>query len=212
MPQGALVRKAASGERNGPSAAAGLHRFVWDMRYPDATGIEEGTFLAGGNLRGPVAPPGTYQVRLTAGGQYMTQPLRIVSDPKSQATAADLQKQFDLLLAIRDKVSAVHLAVNDITTIRTRLSGTSPEIVELRAALDAVSKELAERRFSGFDDQMLVFDLKLNNRMAALQNYVAQGDFAPTDQQQAVFKELSAEIDATLSKYRALKARAESVK
>ena len=85
--------------------------------------------------------------------------------------------------------------MNDIQSIRTRLSGTSPAIVELRDALDAVSKELAERRFSGFDDQMLVFDLKLNNRMAALQNYVAQGDFAPTDQQQAVFKELSAEID-----------------
>ena len=65
---------------------------------------------------------------------------------------------------------------------------------------------------AGFDDQMLVFDLKLNNRMAALQNYVAQGDFAPTDQQQAVFKELSAEIDATLSRYQALKARAASVK
>ena len=112
----------ASGERNGPSAAAGMHRFVWDMRYPDAAGIEEGTFLAGGNLRGPVAPPGTYQVRLTAGGQTMTQPLRIVSDPKSQATAADLQKQFELLLAIRDKVSAVHSAVNDIQSIRTRLS------------------------------------------------------------------------------------------
>ena len=42
------------------------------------------------------------------------------------------------------------------------------------AALDAVLKELAELRFAGFDDQMLVFDLKLNNRMAALQNYVAQ--------------------------------------
>jgi hypothetical protein len=135
-----------------------------------------------------------------------------VSDPKSQATAPDLQKQFELLLAIRDKVSAVHSAVNDIQSIRTRLSGTSPAIVELRDALDAVSTELAERRFSGFDDQMLVFDLKLNNRMAALQNCVAQGDFAPTDQQQAVFKELSAEIDATLSKYRALKARAGSVK
>jgi len=48
--------------------------------------------------------------------------------------------------------------------------------------------------------------------MAALQNYVAQGDFAPTDQQQAVFKELSAEIDASLSKYQALKVRAASVK
>ena len=56
-----------------------MHRYVWDMRYPDAHGIEGGTFLAGGNLRGPVAAPGTYQVRLKAGGQTFTQPLRIVA-------------------------------------------------------------------------------------------------------------------------------------
>jgi len=54
---------------------------------------------------------------------------------------------------------------------------------------------------------MLVFDLKLNNRMAALQNYVSQGDYPPTDQQQAVFNELSAAIDNALSRYTGLKAR-----
>ena len=210
--QGALIKQASSGDRNGPSAAAGVHRFAWDLRYADATGIEEGTFLAGGNLRGPLAPPGMYQVRLTAGGQVQTQALRIVSDPRSQAATADLQKQFELLRAIRDKVSSVHTAVNDIQVLRARLPDTGTEVKELRAALDAVSKELVERRFTGFDDQMLAFDLKLNNRMAALQNYVAQGDYAPTDQQQAVFKELSAAIDATLSKYAALKARAQLVK
>ena len=47
---------------------------------------------------------------------------------------------------------------------------------------------------------MLVFDLKLNNRMAALQGYVSQGDYAPTDQQKAVFDELSGLIDAQLAK------------
>ena len=44
-------------DRNGPAGTAGLHRYIWDMRYPDAQGIDGGTFLAGGNLRGPVAFP-----------------------------------------------------------------------------------------------------------------------------------------------------------
>jgi photosystem II stability/assembly factor-like uncharacterized protein len=207
--QGTVIKSVSSTDRNGPSGAAGTHRYAWDMRYPDASGIEGGTFLAGGNLRGPVAVPGTYQVRLKAGSQTLTQPLRIISDPKSQANAADLQKQFDLLIAIRDKVSAVHGAVNDIRKLRARLPEKSDRasIDRLKAALETVQKELAELRFAGFDDQMLVFDLKLNNRIAALQNYVAAGDYAPTDQQQAVFKELSAEIDAALSKYTALKAQ-----
>jgi hypothetical protein len=42
---------------------AGMNRFVWDMRYPDATGFPK-IILWAGNLRGPVAVPGRYQVRL----------------------------------------------------------------------------------------------------------------------------------------------------
>ena len=68
-----------------PPATPGLHRYAWDMRYADAHGIEGGTFLAGGSLRGPVAVPGAYQVRMKTGSQILTQPLRIVADPKSGA-------------------------------------------------------------------------------------------------------------------------------
>ena len=75
------------------------------------------------------------------------------------------------------------------------------------AGLASVLKEIVELRFAGFDDQMLVFDLKLNNRMAALQNYVAQGDYAPTEQQYGVFKELSLAIDNALARYATLKAQ-----
>lgn len=207
--RGTVVRTASSTDRNGPAATLGMHRYAWDLRYADAHGIEGGTPLAGGNLRGPLAVPGSYQVRLKAGGQTLVEPLRVVADPKSEATAADLQKQFDLLLQIRDKVSVVHDTANEITATRARLAARRDRasLVELDGALESILKELVEPRFAGFDDQMLVFDLKLNNRMAAMQGYVAQGEYAPTDQQLAVFRELSAAIDETLSRYHGLKAR-----
>ncbi|HKB52766.1 MAG TPA: hypothetical protein VKD22_02130, partial [Ramlibacter sp.] len=53
-------------------------------------------------------------------------------------------------------------------------------------------------RFTGFDDQTLIYPLKLNNRIAALQGYVA-GDYPPTAQAQQVFTELSGELDRVLS-------------
>jgi photosystem II stability/assembly factor-like uncharacterized protein len=206
--RGTIVRSVSSKDRNGPIGKPGMHRYVWDMRYADAQGIESGTYLAGGSLRGPVALPGAYQVRLKAGGRTAVEPLRIVADPRGQASAADLQKQFDLLLAIRDKVSAVHGTVNEIRKIRADLAKKNDRAnAELDRALESLQKEIVELRFTGFDDQMLIFDLKLNNRMAALQNYVSQGDFAPTDQQQAVFKELAAAIDNALSRFEGLKAR-----
>jgi hypothetical protein len=103
----------------------------------------------------------------------------------------------------------VHDAVNEIKRMRAGL-GARPDraaAAKLDAALDGVLKELAELRFSGFDDQMLVFDLKLNNRMAALQGYVAAGDYAPTEQQYSVFRELSAAIDVALARVATLKSQ-----
>jgi hypothetical protein len=104
-------------------------------------------------------------------------------------------------------VSAVHDAVNEIKRMRASLLSRADRAAaaKLDAALDAVQKELAELRYTGFDDQMLVFDLKLNNRVAALQNYVAQGDYAPTEQQYSVFRELSSAIDSALARFGALK-------
>jgi hypothetical protein len=153
--------------------------------------------------------PGTYQVRMKAAGQTLTQPLRIVADPRSDAKSDDIQEQFDLLIAIRDKVSAVHDAVNEIKRMRASLASRRDRAAaaKLDASLEAVQKELAELRFAGFDDQMLVFDLKLNNRMAALQNYVAQGDYAPTEQQYSVFRELSSAIDSALARFGTLKSQ-----
>jgi len=209
--KGVVVKTVTDRDRNGPAATTGIHRFTWDMRYPDAHGLDGGTFLAGGNLRGPVAVPGTYQVRLTTGGQTLTQSLRIVADSRSQGTVADLQEQFDLLIRIRDKVTEVHDAVNDIVKMRKALASRKDAAsVKLDAALEAVQKELVDLRFVGYDDQMLVFDLKLNNRMAALQGYVSQGDYAPTEQQYGVFRVVSSLVDAALARYAALKAQAPS--
>ena len=64
-----------------PPAAAGMHRFVWDLRYtpPEAmrhdypmTAIYHDTPRG---PRGPIALPGQYTVKLTVDGKTFTQPL-----------------------------------------------------------------------------------------------------------------------------------------
>ena len=52
-----------------------------------------------------MAPPGGYQVQLIIGEETQTQYFRITKDPRSSSTDEDLQEQFDLLLALRDKIS-----------------------------------------------------------------------------------------------------------
>src|SRR4030095_13760580 len=83
-----------TGRRGAPpprvSTDAGLNRFVWDMRYPEAARFP-GLILWAGGTNGPRAVPGTYQVKLTADGQTYTQSFEIKKDPRLQTT----QEEFD---------------------------------------------------------------------------------------------------------------------
>jgi photosystem II stability/assembly factor-like uncharacterized protein len=66
------------------SAAAGMHRWVWDLRPTPAAGGGGGRGGGGGGGRGGAAAmrPGRYTVRLTVGGKVLTRPLTLRSDPR----------------------------------------------------------------------------------------------------------------------------------
>lgn len=60
-------------------AGAGVHRVTWDMRH-DLEGAS-----------GPLVAPGTYTVRLAAGGTTVETPLTVREDPRVTISAADRQ-------------------------------------------------------------------------------------------------------------------------
>jgi photosystem II stability/assembly factor-like uncharacterized protein len=66
------------------STAAGMHRWIWDLRptpAPRPAGGGGGGFGRGGAT---TVLPGTYTVRLTVGGKSYTQPLVVKMDPRSK--------------------------------------------------------------------------------------------------------------------------------
>jgi hypothetical protein len=81
---------------------------------------------------------------------------------------------------------------------------------KIKAAGEALTEKLTSvegeiyqyRNRSGQDP--LNFPIKLNNKLAALQGIVEAGDYRPTDQSYAVFKDLSAQLDAQFAKLDAL--------
>ena len=203
--------------RSNISANAGLNRFTWDMRFPDAHGIQGGTFLAGGNLRGPVAVPGTYRVTLRVGNESFTESAEIRKNPRSSAAQEDLESQFDFLSGIRDRLSQIHDTINTIRSLQKDVGNTvtraktmpdgTPVVTageKLSSGLQSVLLELYEPRYTGQDDQMLIFPLKLNNRYAGLQGYVSGADAAPTAQEFAVYEDLSKELEGHLSRLKAI--------
>ncbi len=203
----------SSDEASNVTAEKGLNRFVWDLRYPDGSDLTNGSHLFGGNLRGPMAVPGIYRVRLTAAGETKSASFEIKKDPRVAATREDLQAQFDLLIEVRDGVSDAHQAANKILAVKKRLQDVSPgnenidkRLKEVDGKLTAVLDELVEFRFRGIDDQMLVYPLQLNAKIASLQRVVASAEHRPTDQSVDVFRELRSQLDTQLSRVDAIMA------
>ena len=192
---------------------AGLNRFVWDLRYEGATRVPRSPLWAG-NTDGPEALPGKYQVRLTVNGKQFTEPLEIVPDPRLKVTQQELEKQFDLLIRIRDRVTQAHETINQIRDIRTQITALNKRLEnqpQARAIGDAgkrLDKKMTEveevliqtKARSGQD--VLNYPIRLNNYLVALGGVVESADSAPTQASYEIFNMLSKQLDEQLAKWK----------
>ena len=192
-------------------AKAGLNRFVWDLRSPDASRFK-GLILWAGGTRGPRIAPGAYTVRFTAKGKTVTEPLQVVGDPRLPATAEDYRKQYDLLLKIRNKLTETHDAVNRIREVREQVktvvdhaktAGGDEAIAKAAEALTksvtAVEEALYQTKNQSSQDP-LNFPIRLNNKLSALAGVVASADGAPTASSYQVYDDVAGRIDVELAK------------
>jgi hypothetical protein len=70
---------------------------------------------------------------------------------------------------------------------------------DMNAKLTAIEEELYQTKNQSSQDP-LNYPIRLNNKLAALGGSIARADAAPTDQAYRVYEELSARIDAQLTK------------
>ena len=197
-------------------AEAGLNRYLWDLRYEDAKTFP-GLIMWAGNVRGPRATPGSHQVRLTAVGGPQTQTFTIKKDPRVTTTPEEYQRQMELSLQLRDKLSETHQAILDIREIRKQLDAVSdrwkdsPDAKNVIAAAKAlntkltfIEEELHQTKNRSNQDP-LNYPIKLNNKLAALLGVVQSADAPPTDQSRQLQEELSSAINAQVNKLAAVK-------
>jgi hypothetical protein len=198
---GAVVRRYAGGEAPG---RAGLNRFTWDLRYAPAT-VFDGMIFWVGTPAGPLAPPGRYEIRITANGSTDSRTFEIVRDPAAtELTDADLRAQFELSLAARDGITVANEGVITIRDLRAqienRLGATGDSDVRSAAetlldGLAGVEEQLYQVRLRSQLDA-IVHPIRLNNRLANLKLSIETGDGRPTPQHYAAYEQLSAELDA----------------
>jgi hypothetical protein len=194
---------------------AGMNRFAWDMRKPEAAGFPK-IILWAGNLRGPLVPPGSYQVRLTAAGQTLTQSFSIGKNPLlTSVSDADLQEQFKLATQIGDKLSLANQTVVRIRALKDQLGirlgkidkNKDAQVVEngesLVRKLTDIEGETYQYRNQSSQDP-LNYPIKLNNKLAALKGTVESADGKPTIQAYEVFKDLAGRLDAQIARFEGL--------
>jgi photosystem II stability/assembly factor-like uncharacterized protein len=196
------------------STKAGINRFVWDLSYPRSRGVEGAVFWGPGSIA-PFAIPGIYTARLTIGKNKFEKKFRLIKDPNMPVTQEEYKQQFDFLMAVRDKLSSVHDAVNEIRSIRKQVNWYKKhskdqiyikKIEEAAKSLDEkfkpIEDELIQHRAKAVQD-LLNFPIRLNNKLAALATwYVQNSEGAPTRQSLEVFEELSKQADERLAQLR----------
>ncbi len=86
---------------------AGMHRYIWNMRYPRPSALQYHYSIAavwtdGTPVKpeGPLVMPGHYNVVLSVNGKKYTQPLIIKLDPRVHVKEKDLTSQLNLALQI----------------------------------------------------------------------------------------------------------------
>ncbi len=121
--------------------SAGMHRFIWDLRYP-------GPWANANNPEGPNGPtavPGKYSVRLTVGSYAATQPLTLVEDPritKDGVTTLDLAAQFSHNITVRNLVSDANRNASRLRQAQQRLKGANGAAADTLSKLNDVGAKL----------------------------------------------------------------------
>jgi hypothetical protein len=202
----------------------GLNLFVWDLRYAKA-GKFPGMILWSGDPAGPLAVPGAYQVRLTAGDTVETAPLQVLPDPRAKASPEDLAAQLRFLLEVRDKLDATHDAIRRIRETRDQLAGMRKRMLPndkddkaekaekadekaktVRDAAKALEDKLTKVEEALYqtknrsNEDPLNFPVRLNDKLNAVAVSASLGDNRPTAQAVQVKDQLIAAIDAELAK------------
>jgi photosystem II stability/assembly factor-like uncharacterized protein len=204
-------------------AEPGLHRFVWDLHYPPPETAHHDYPISAvfrNTPREPLGPavlPGEYQVRLTAGGQTLTQPLVVRMDPRVKTPAGGLARQLELAQGLAAALRQDATARRQIAALRAALqalpaSAREGALGKAVAALDGQAAALGEgsedggRRGRGARRAAANFSA-LDDQLAGLLGAIDASDAAPTTQQESACRELERSLGDLLGRWGELRRR-----
>ena len=196
---------------------AGGNRSNWDLRA-DAPPAFTHTFEINANPGltppsplGPLVPPGAYTLRFTVDGKTYTQPVTVVNDPRSPATAADVRAQYELEARVVAAMQASWDGYQQVAAARAAL-GTDSASKALDSTLAAVGGNPAGGGGGGFGGGGFrpggppppTF-VALNGTLGRQLNALETGDLAPTAAMQAAYAAACKDVTTAVATFKAVR-------
>jgi photosystem II stability/assembly factor-like uncharacterized protein len=202
------------------SAEPGLHRAVWDLQYEGAKRLARAKVDLGDPSEGPLAPPGRYTLRLTAGGETVEGTVEVLPDPRSPSSQASLEAQLEFALEVRAAIDRVVAAIEEVRSIRAQAADLAERLagrddareLAARARSTALRSEALEAELHNAKAEV-VYDIlarpggtRLYSNLAFVYETAKWGEGAPTQGAREVFVELAAELSGLEARLADLKA------
>ncbi len=179
------------------SASAGVHRWIWNLHYPDPSVLMHEYPISAiyhDTPRLPFGPsvlPGTYTVRLTVDGKSYTQSLIVKMDPRVRIASGDLQQQFALATRVSTMIERDFTAIAEaralldgLDTARQRATGVNASV---RSAIDTLRSRVEALKIS-----------RINNELSSLLQIIDGVDSRPTAQAAAAVVTVQQSLDSAL--------------
>lgn len=183
-------------------ATKGMHRFVWDLRYP-APAVQQFSYPISAiawntprEPRGPWVVPGSYTVTLTADGVSRSQPLTVVMDPRVKLSQAELVGLHATTMTVYNDLKTTDAAMKDV---RAAMRDAEAAKKSGDAAADARLRSLAP--FASGD----VSFARLNQQLGQLFGTLNGVDAVPTTQVAAAVERLHTSVQAQAEAWKAIR-------
>lgn len=229
------------------AARAGINRIVWNLRYDQAVAValrtlppdnpfiwDEPRFkgkdtrpiahwgIQQPQMQGPIASPGTYTVRLTAGDKSVTQPLTILKSTDIPTSEADLVESTAAQVRVRDRMTETAEVVNRLEVLRKNIedqlkaNASNTEAVKALKEMDKkmldIELILLSRHDLHSDDKWFVETYRTYLSLLWLAGEIGSGagdvaggaDYRPTDSSMQTLKELEADLERAKAAFKAL--------
>ena len=196
----------------------GSNKLVWNTRTEGAEKLD-GMILWWASLSGAKVIPGDYQVSLKVNDKVQNQTFKVLADPRSEVSIAEMKAQYDFVSDVNQTIDRAHKSIKRIRKMNKQLEAFIEQYEDEEKVNELVSeaKDL-QRSFSDIEKALyqtknksnqdpLNFPIKLTNKLGHLNSLVTMDDFPPTAQDIDVKNELSGLIKLELDKFDSLISR-----